>query len=104
MFVDWLHRPYRASTSPELGFFREWKISNKYLSLSDDELILMNLEDIETQAPGKQQGSSNGWSMKNLVEDDKLFLKVKSELDWTCVEKVHLSILFTKKDLDKEVE
>ena len=53
-FPIWLSSPgisiiNLALTSPDLGPLRVWEISEKYPSLLDHELILIEWEDIDTQ-------------------------------------------------------
>ena len=76
--TDFLTRPLSpgisiidlALTSPELGPLRVWEFPEEYPSLSDHELIMMEWEDIEAQGENTQT-VMNGWSIKNLLEDDK---------------------------------
>ena len=91
-------------TSPELGVFRVWEIPEEYLSLSDHELILMEWEDIEAQGPDKQQTAMTGWSIKNLLEDKELLQAAKNEWIIAIENHLHLDLLCSKEDLDKEIE
>ena len=93
-----------ALTNPELGLLRVWEIPEEYPSLSDHELILMEWEDIETQDPGNQQAAMSGWSIKNLLRDEKLLQAAKNEWDKTSAGQAHLDLSCTKEDLDREVE
>lgn len=61
-----------ALTSPDLGPLRVWEIPEEYPSLSDHELILVEWKDIETQGLGNEQAAISGWSIKNLLKDNKL--------------------------------
>lgn len=64
----------------------------------------MEWENIENQEPGKQQAAMSGWSIENLLKDDKLIQVARSEWDRTSARHVHLGVLCTKEDLDKEDE
>ncbi len=68
-----------ALTSPELGLLRVWEIPEEYPSLSDHELILIEWEDIDTQGQRNTQAATSGWSIKNLLEDDKLLEAAQSD-------------------------
>lgn len=93
-----------ALTSPGLGPLRVWEIPEEYPSLSDHELILMEWEDIDTPGQGNAQAAMTGWSIKNLLEDDKLLEAAKSY--WKRLNGNHqfLGLFCTKQELDKEVE
>ena len=93
-----------ALTSPDLGPFRIWEIPEEYPSLSDHELILIEWEDKNTQGQENFQATMTGWSIKNLLEDDKLHKVAQS--DWKRLNENHqlLDLLCTKQELDKEVE
>ena len=49
-----------ALTSPDLGPLRVWEIPDKYPSLSDHELILIEREDIDTQGQENTQAAMSG--------------------------------------------
>ena len=90
-----------ALTSPELGPLRVWEFPEEYPSLSDHELIMMEWEDIEV--PSKTRAAISGWSINNLLEDNKS-LKA-AQHDWKEINGNHqlLDLLCTKEELDKEV-
>lgn len=60
-------------TSPELGPLRVWEIPEEYPSLSDHELISVEWDEMEEEASRSQQGSSTGWSIQSLLDDEQLF-------------------------------
>ena len=73
-------------------------------TLSDYELILIEWEDRDIQDPENSQVTMTGWSIKNLLEDDKLCKVAQS--DWKRLNENHqlLDLLCTKQELDKKVE
>ena len=91
-----------ALTSPALGPLRIWEIPEDYSSLSDHELILIEWEDIDTQGQEKSQAAISGWSIKNLLRDEKL-LKA-AEDDWKRLngDRQPLNPHCTKLEFDKE--
>ena len=93
-----------ALTSLELGPLRVWEILEEYPSLSDHEFILMEWEEIDIPGQKNTQAAMSGWSIKNLLEDDKLLEAAKS--DWKRFNEDHqlLDLHCTKQELDKEVE
>ena len=93
-----------ALTSPELGPLRVWEIPEEYPSLSDHEIILMEWEEIDIPGQKNTQAAMSGWSIKNLLEDNKLLKAAKS--DWKRFNEDHqpLDLHCTKQELDKEVE
>ena len=93
-----------ALTSPDLGPLRVWEIPQKYPSLSNHELILIEWEDIDTKSCGNTQAAMSGWSIKNLLEDDKLFQAAKGEWKKTNMDQQSLDLLCKKEELDQEVE
>lgn len=56
-----------ALTSPNLGLLRVWEIPEKYPSLSDHELIVLEWEDIGMESQENQQPAMSGWSIQNLL-------------------------------------
>lgn len=93
-----------ALTSPELGSLQVWKTPEEYPLLSNHELILMEWEDIKIPGQKNTQAAISGWSIKNLLEDEKKLKAVRS--DWEKVNADHqlLVLLCTKQELDKKVE
>ena len=78
--TDFLTRPLSsgisidlAITSLDLDPLCIWEIPEEYPSLSDHELILIEWEDIGTQGHENAQATMSGWSIKNLLGDNKLF-------------------------------
>ena len=65
---------------------------------------MIEWEDIDTQGQRNTQAATSGWSIKNLLEDDKLLEAAQS--DWKRFNKDHqlLDLLCTKHELDKEVK
>ncbi len=63
----------------QLGLLWELEIIKAYLFLSDHKLILINWNDIESQKSKEQQATIRRWSLKNLIEEDKLFEKAKRQ-------------------------
>ncbi len=59
---------------------------------------------MDTQGRGNTQAAMIGWSIKNLLENDKLLQPAQSEWKWTGGDQQHLDLLCTKQELDKEVE
>ncbi len=93
-----------ALTSPDLDPLRVWEIPEEYPSLSNHELILIEWEGIDTQSLGNTQAAISGWSIKNLLEDDKLFQAAQAEWKKTNRDQRPLDLLCTKQELDQEVE
>ena len=93
-----------ALTSPDLGPLRVWEIPEEYPSLSDHELILVEWEDMDIQSCRNTQAAMNGWSIKNLLEDDRLFQAAKGEWKKTIKDQKPLDLLCKNEELDQEVE
>ena len=93
-----------ALTSPDLGPLQVWEIPEEYPSLSDHELILIEWEDIDTQGQENTQAAMSGWSIKNLLEDDKLRQAAQGEWKKSNEDRQPLDLLCTKQELDQEVE
>ena len=91
-------------TSPNLGPVRVWEISEEYPSLLDHELILIEWEDIDTQGHENAQATMSGWSIKILLEDDKLLEAAQSAWKRLNRDPQLLDLFCTKLKLDKEVE
>lgn len=94
-----------ALTSPQLGPLRVWEIPEEYLSLFDHELILVEWDEMEEEKSRFQQGSSTGWSIQNLLDDEQLFSTARTA--WIHEEGIgrpYLSIESSMQDLDDEVE
>ena len=56
------------------------------------------------QSQGNTQAAMSGWSIKNLLGDDKLLQAAQSEWKMTNGDQQSLDLLCTKQELDKEVE
>lgn len=56
-----------------------WEIPEDYPSLSDHELILIKLEEIEIEDSEKRQAIVSGLSIQKLLEDEKLLQAAKEE-------------------------
>ena len=93
-----------ALSSPGLGPLRVWEIPEEYPSLSDHELILMEWEDIDTPGQRNSQPAMSGWSIRNLLEDEKKLKAAQSDWEKLNVNHQLLDLLCTKQELDKEVE
>ncbi len=65
---------------------------------------MIEWEDIDTQSQGNTQAAMSGWSLKNLLEDDKLLQAAQIEWKKANGDQQHLNLLCTKQELDKEVE
>lgn len=94
-----------ALSSPELGPLCLWEIPEEYPSLSDHELILLGWDDIEQQnQPSLSKGSSTGWNIQKLLEDETLFQKAKTAWLECSTRRPCISETSSKQDLDDEVE
>ena len=65
---------------------------------------MIEWEDIDTQICGNTQAAMSGWSIKNLLEHDKLFQAVKNEWKKTNIDQQPLNLLCKKEKLDQKVE
>lgn len=65
-----------ALTSLELGPLHIWEIPEKYPSLSDHELILVEWDKIKEEILRCQQKTSTGWSIQNLIDNEQSFSAV----------------------------
>ena len=80
------------------------KISEKYLSLSDHELIVLRWENVEYNSVSLKDGQITGWNIQNLINDNKGLQAAK--LDWTehTGNRPILDVSCNQQELDKEVE
>ena len=93
-----------ALTSPALGPLRAWEIPEEYPSFSDHELILVEWEDSEIENLEARQPALSGWSIQNLLEDDKLLQAAKEDWEKSSLGRTNLGLSSTVEDLDEEVE
>lgn len=79
-------------------------IPEEYPSLSDHELILLEWEDLKIEGLKTQEPATKGWSIRNLLEDEKLRQAAKNDWEKSGIGHNCLTSLSTIDDLDKEVE
>ncbi len=93
-----------ALTNPDLGVLQVWEIPEKYPSLSDHELILLEWENLEIRGQEKYQPATKRWSIENLLQDKRLWSATKEDWERFSGGQKYLTSECTKEDLDKEVE
>ena len=64
----------------------------------------MEWEDLKIEDQEKQQLATKGWSIQNLLQDEKLRQAAKNDWGKSSTGHKYLTPLCTKDDLDKEVE
>lgn len=65
---------------------------------------MLEWEDIEIESQQNQQPAISGWSIMNLLQDKILWQTAKDDWQKSNLGQNYLMLLYTKKDLNKEVE
>lgn len=68
-----------ALTTENLGPLTLWEIPEEYPSLSDHELILLQWEDLSSDANNPSAAVSTGWNIQSLLDDETLLKAGKDE-------------------------
>lgn len=90
--------------NPDLGPLKIWEILEEYLFLSDYELILIKQEDTDSHSYKNPQAAMNRWSIKNQLDENKLFQAAKNKQKKINKDQQLLDLFYKKQELDQEVE
>ncbi len=68
-----------ALSTASLGPLTLWEIPEKYLSMSDHELILLRWEDLKQSENMSKPAISTGWNIQPLLENEAAYVTAKDE-------------------------
>lgn len=92
-----------ALTTENLEPLTLWEIPEEYPSLSDHELILLQWEDLSSDASNPISAVSTGWNIQSLLEDKTLLKAAKDEQEKYSSKRPHFTLASSIEHLNHEV-